>query len=50
MALSKNNPVGRGAGRQPDAVHVKYVKKARMWVTTTIEAGKQSQDWTAERP
>lgn len=50
MALSKNNPTGRGTGKQPDSVHTKYVKAARMWCTTTILNGKQEQVWSTEKP
>ena len=33
-----------------DTYKVKYVKAARAWCETVIEAGKQTQTWSEDRP
>lgn len=35
--------------RQPDHVCLKYVKKAGMWVRTTVQDGKIRQEWLDAR-
>lgn len=48
-SVSKNNPNAR-QGQGKDAVHIKWVKRARMWAKTTIANGKQTIEWSGEKP
>ena len=49
--MGKNKKVAQNNSRLFGIKHIKFVRKAQMWVKTTFnETGKQIQEWSSGEP